>query len=77
MKLSDMHEANKLIDQLNRLKDRHIAINTPGRLGVTFDGRYQDESVLVEVIPVLTKQVNKEIWAVQEKLRQMGITVDC
>ena len=81
MNIDDVENAQMLIRERRELLQTLNAIETAQRngtgwLGVTFEGRYQDESILSIVRPVVASHLRDKIERIESQLKRIGVTID-
>lgn len=74
MRLADIERANSLMTKRQSLENDATLAATSG-LGVTIQGRYQDEAMLDAVRRSVVNEFNRRIAEVDEELRSLGVEV--
>ena len=72
MRLQNLNTVNQIVREINELKNDLEHVTGKG-LGVTFQGRYQNEEILSLVRPHIVAFLNKEIAKRNNDLKQLGV----
>lgn len=79
MKLDNIELAKRLMDERAALILSHDAVNenTSGHqyLGITLQGRYQDEDFIAAVKPAVMSELRRRMNLIESKLKQLGVEI--
>ncbi|HBV3603383.1 TPA: hypothetical protein MDV36_000050 [Klebsiella aerogenes] len=74
MNINNVNAASILCEQLKELEGQYLLVARGEGLGITIQGRYQDDDFVNAIRRSVTGELSRRIGAVKHHLTELGVT---